>query len=113
MNKAKRKAKTKAKPKKKTGARKAGAGPKKPKAVKPVGRVTHFFGGINVAIVKFNKNVKVGARLHFKGATTDFRETAKSMQFDHRPVAVAPKGKEVGVKVKSRAREGDFVYLAQ
>src|SRR5262249_2228718 len=55
---------------------------------KPVGKVTHFFGNIEVAIVKFNKPVKVGARVEFKGATTDFSETIKSMQFDHKPIAI-------------------------
>lgn len=83
---------------------------KKIKAPKPIGRVTHFFGNIEVAIVKFNKPVKVGAKVSFRGATTDFDETIKSMQFDHKPIAVAKKGKEIGIKVKGKVREGDEVF---
>lgn len=77
---------------------------------KPIGEVTHFYNHIGVAIVKFKKPVKAGARLRFFGATTDFEETVKSMQFDHKPIAVAPKGKQIGVKLGKRVREGDGVY---
>lgn len=83
------------------------------KAPKAIGTVTHFFGHIEVAIVKFKVPVKVGARVHFKGATTDFEETIKSMQFDHKPVEVAKKGQEVGIKVGDKVREGDEVYPAE
>lgn len=80
---------------------------------KPIGEVTHFYGNLGVAIVKFNKEVVAGSELHFKGVTTDFTEKAKSMQFDHKPIESAPKGKEVGIKVKGKVREGDLVYLAE
>ena len=101
-------------------AAKKGAAPKvvnMPKPVqhvqgKPIGEVTHFYTAIKVAIVKFKKPVHAGTALRYKGATTDFAETAKSMQYDHKPVAVAPKGKQVGIKVGKRVREGDLVYLA-
>ena len=82
------------------------------RAVKPVGKVTHFFGHINVAIVKFNQKISTGAELYFKGATTDFKEVIKSMQYNHAVIAVAPKGKQIGIKVKKRVREGDLVYKA-
>src|SRR6266404_3952536 len=83
---------------------------KKPKAPKPIGAVTHYYGDLEVAIVKFNKPVKVGARVKFRGGTTDFDETIKSMQFDHKPIAVAKKGKEIGIKVKDKVRESDEVF---
>lgn len=83
------------------------------KAPKPIGVVTHFYSHLGVAIVKFTKPTNAGARLHFKGATTDFEDTAQSMQYDHKAVDVAPKGKEIGIKVKSKVREGDEVYIAK
>lgn len=83
------------------------------KKPKHIGVVTHFYNEISVAIVKFNKKVPVGAVLYFKGATTDFTDTAKSIQYDHKPIAAAPKGKEVGIKVKKRVREGDKVHFAK
>lgn len=83
------------------------------KTPKPIGKVTHFYGNINVVIVKFNQKVSAGAGLHFKGATTDFKEIVKSMQYNHAPIATAPKGKQIGIKVKKKAREGDLVYKAE
>lgn len=82
------------------------------KKEKPIGEVTHFFGKIKVAIIKFKAPVKVGAEIWLKGATTDFKQTIQSMQFDHQPVNLAEKGKEVGIKVQKQVREGDVVYPA-
>ncbi|HUZ93135.1 MAG TPA: translation elongation factor-like protein [Candidatus Paceibacterota bacterium] len=113
MPKTKSKKKTKAVKKAAKKAGKKTRAPKKAKTPKPIGAVTHFYGDIEVAIVKFKKAVKTGAKLHYKGATTDFEEVAKSMQYNHKPVAVAPKGKEVGIKVKDKVREGDEVFDAE
>lgn len=79
---------------------------------KSVGEVTHYYGGLKVAVVKFNRKVKAGEKVHFKGATTDFEQVLDSMQFDHQDVGEAGKGKEVGVKVKDKVRAGDEVYEA-
>lgn len=81
---------------------------KKPKAI---GVVTHFYGGIKVAIVKFKTPVTLGAELQLLGATTDFKQKATSFQFDHAALTKAPKGKEVGMKVSKKVREGDRIYL--
>ncbi|MDP3901468.1 MAG: translation elongation factor-like protein [bacterium] len=80
---------------------------KKPKSI---GKVTHYYGGIKVAIVKFNKAIKIGAQLRFNGSTTDFVQDLKSMQYDHKDITMAKKGQEVGVKVKNKVREYDEVY---
>jgi len=77
------------------------------KAKKPIGSVTHFFGGIGVVIIKLASTLEVGTRIHFKGATTDFEHTISSMQFDHKEIEKGKKGQEVGVKVEEKAREGD------
>lgn len=87
------------------------AGSKKSATPKAIGRVAHFYGGIKVAIVRFSKPMKQGTEVRFRGSTTDFSQKLDSMQYDHKAVATAPKGKQIGVKVKSRVREGDQVYL--
>lgn len=84
---------------------------KKPALPKPVGAVRHYFRKISVAIVKFKKPVKTGAVLEFRGATTSFSQPVKSMQYDHKSIAIAKPGKEIGIKTKKRVREGDAVYL--
>ena len=75
------------------------------------GNITTLTGGIGVAIVKFTKPVTVGTTVAFRGHTTNFSAVISSMQYDHKEVAVSPKGKEVGIKVKDRVREDDKVYL--
>jgi hypothetical protein len=83
------------------------------KPSKPIGTVTHFYNHISVAIVRFREVVPVGTVLHFKGATTDFKHPITSMQFNHEPVLKAPKGKQIGIKVRKRVREGDEVHRAE
>lgn len=86
---------------------------KKVVSPKPIGKVTHYFTAIKVAIVKFAKPVKKGTAVRFSGATTDFKQKIGSLQYNHKDIAVAPKGKQVGMKVSKRVREGDVVYLEQ
>lgn len=78
---------------------------------KIIGEVTHYYDKAGVAVVKFKKDITAGTKVKFLGAHTDFDETLESMQMDHAPVTTAKKGKEVGVKVSQKAREGDRVYL--
>ncbi len=79
---------------------------------KPIGIVTHFYNHISVAIVRFKKSVRQGTMLAFRGATTNFTQAAASMQWNHKPIATAPKGKQIGIRVKRRVREGDNVFKA-
>lgn len=85
----------------------------KAKVNKPIGIVTHFYGGIKVGIFKFKKPVKSGSMIKIKGATTDFDIKIASMQFNHKEIKIAPKGKLVGIKLKKRVRVGDSVYEAK
>jgi len=83
------------------------------KEPKPIGEVTHFFGGISVAIIKFKKTVNVGETIKLKGANTDFEQAIDSMQYEHQDIKSAKKGQEVGIKVAEKVREGDKVYPAE
>ena len=109
---AKKKVAVKAKTKKKPMRVKRTKKTAKKNGNKPIGTVTHFYNEISVAIVRFKENVPVGTVLYFKGATTDFKHPAQSMQYNHAPVMVAPKGKQIGIKVPKRVREGDKVHRA-
>lgn len=84
---------------------------KKVATPKPVGVVTHFFAKIKVAIVRAKQPITVGAKIGIRGATTQFDQQISSLQFDHKPIAVAKKGMEVGLKVAKRVREGDEVFF--
>ena len=54
--------------------------------------------------------IKIGDALHFKGHTTDFKDTVASMELKNKPVDEARPGDEVGIKVKERVRENDIVF---
>lgn len=83
------------------------------KAPKPIGTITHYFGGLGVAIIKLATKLESGTDVSFKGATTDFTQTVESMQYDHQDISIGKKGQEIGVKVKDKVREGDEVFLVE
>lgn len=80
------------------------------KQEKPVGKITHYFGNIGVAVVELSASLAVGDEIHIKGTTTDFEQGVGSMQVEHEARQKAGKGDAVGLKVKDRVRKGDVVY---
>lgn len=80
---------------------------------KEVGTVSEFFARPMVAGIKLKDDIRIGDRLHFKGHTTDYAMTVASMQIDNSDVSVVKKGKEVGIKVPDRVRQGDAVYKVE
>jgi len=75
-----------------------------------VGRVTHYFTKISVAVVELSAPLAVGDRIRIKGPTTDFEQTVESMQIEHKNVERAEAGQSIGLKVRERVREKDRVY---
>ncbi len=76
-----------------------------------IGKVTHYFPHVSAAVIKVAKGtIRQGDTLYFKGHTSDFKMAVTSMQVDHRPIAEASKGAEIGIQVPQRVREGDAVY---
>lgn len=77
---------------------------------KQIGRVTHYFNKIGVAIIELEDELRAGDTIHVKGSTTDFQEKVESMQIEHEQVQAAKKGQAIGLKVKEHVREHDIVY---
>ncbi len=75
-----------------------------------VGRVTHFYPKISVAIVEMSGTLRVGDKIRIKGKTTDFTQVVESMQIEHKNIEEAKPGDVIGLKVNERAREKDVVY---
>ena len=75
-----------------------------------VGKITHYFGKIEVGIIELSKPLKVHDTIHVKGGTTDFEQGVDSIQIEHEQVEKAKKGDVIGLKVKEKVREGDEVY---
>jgi len=77
---------------------------------KLIGKVTHYFNNISVAVIELKDTLKVGDVIHIKGATTDFTQEVESMQIEHENVDTAKKGQAIGLKVNEPVRENDDVY---
>ena len=80
-------------------------------ADKKVGEITHYYSNIGVGIIMLSKTLKVGDTIRILGATSDFEQPIEEMQFDHKSIKKAGKGKEVGIKVEDKVRDGDEVYV--
>jgi len=77
---------------------------------KEIGIITHYFGKISVGIIKLKSTLRIGEKIHIKGAHDDFSQTVKSMQINHKDVSIAGKGSEVGIEVPAPVHENDRVY---
>lgn len=75
-----------------------------------IGKITHYFGKIEVGIIELSKKLNVGDTIHIKGGTTDFEQEIDSMQIEHEDIEKAKKKDVIGLKVKEKVREGDEVY---
>lgn len=78
---------------------------------KLIGKITHYFGNISVAIIELSGVLKEGDKVHVKGNSTDFEQDVSSMQIEHENVKKAKKGDAIGMKIDEKVREGDEVYL--
>ncbi|MDD3434510.1 MAG: translation elongation factor-like protein [Candidatus Pacebacteria bacterium] len=79
-------------------------------AEKRIGKITHYFDKIGVAIVELLGNLSLGDHIHVKGTNTDFEQEVNSMQVDHNNVSQAKKGEVVGLKVDQKVKEGDEIF---
>jgi putative protease len=77
---------------------------------KLIGKITHYFGKIGVAVVQLEDTLKVGDTIRIVGGQTDFTQTVDSMEIEHQKVKEAKAGDSVGLKVNQKVREGYKVY---
>ncbi len=77
---------------------------------KLIGKVTHYFGNIGVAVIELSDKLKVGDTIRIIGGETDFNQTVDSMQIEHQKLNEAKKGDSVGLKVSQKVREDYKVY---
>jgi len=77
---------------------------------KLIGKVTHYFSNIGVAVIELTDTIKSGETIRIVGGETDFEQAVDSMEVDHQKVDKAKKGDGVGLKVSQKVREGYKVY---
>ena len=78
---------------------------------KLIGRITHYFSNIDVAVIKLAIPLKKGDKIRIIGGQeTDFEQKVASMQIEHKDVKSAKKGSSVGMRVNEKVHEGYKVF---
>ena len=80
---------------------------------KRVGRVTHYFDHLAVAVLALTEGVRVGDTLNFLGHSTDFKQEVTSLQIEHKAVDVARPGEDVAMKVIQRVHPNDAIFKVE
>jgi putative protease len=76
----------------------------------PIGKISHFFPKIGVAVLELTAPLKVGEKIEIGGKSEPFEMTVTSMQVEHKNIAAAKKGDSVGMKVDKPVKDGDQVF---
>lgn len=81
---------------------------------KPVGKVTHYYDKLAVAIIDLkNGGLKVGDQIKFKKGEEEFTQGVDSLQVEHQSVDSVKSGDSFGLKVNQPAKPGTLVYLVR
>ena len=75
-----------------------------------VGKVTHYYNHISVAVLELTGELKVGETIHILGRLTDFDQRVGSLEIEHQKIQSAGPGTEVALKVIESVRKGDVVF---
>ena len=75
-----------------------------------VGKVTHFYNRISVAVLELRGKLEIGDKILILGKTTDLTQSVTSMEIEHSKVQTAGPDLEVALKVAGRVRQGGSVY---
>src|SRR2546430_12974119 len=78
---------------------------------KTAGEVFHYYTKIGVAAIRVTDDgIAIGDTVQIQGPSTNLEQTVEALQIEHAVVSRAGPGQEVGMKVRDRVREKDFVY---
>lgn len=77
-----------------------------------IGKVVHYYDKIGVAVVKLDKNLKIGDKIKFVKNDKEFEETVESMQLEHEAIKEGKKKQEIAIKVNKETEKGTEVYSA-
>jgi len=80
---------------------------------KEIGKITHYFNKIGVAVLELTSGLKVGDTIIIASHHGDFEQAVDSMQVEHAQVTSAKSGDAVGLKVGQSVKEGDIAYLKE
>ena len=79
-------------------------------AEKPIGKISHYYPNISVAVVELQGTIKVGDTIRIEGHGGSFEQKISSMQIEHKQIKEAKKGQSIGLKLNQDVKEKDLVY---
>lgn len=77
---------------------------------KPIGKITHYFGKIGVAVIELEDELKVGEEIKIVGGDKEFVQIVDSLEVNHKKIEKAKAGEAVGLKVIQKVKPGYRVY---
>lgn len=78
---------------------------------KPIGKVTHYYDKIQVAVLSLTKPLKISDKIRFLGHN-EFTQEVTSMQLDHKSINSAKPKQEFGLKVDKPVAKNDKIFKA-
>ena len=76
-----------------------------------IGKVTHYYDKLSVAIIDLDGTLSVGDNIKFARAGEDlFEQKVESIQIEHEKKDTAGKGDVIGLKTNEAVKEGTEVY---
>ena len=79
-----------------------------------IGKVTHYYDKISVAVVELDSDLAVGDLIKFvRGGEEIFQQKVESIQVEHKKLTSASKGDVIGLKVDKGLKEGADIYKVQ
>lgn len=75
-----------------------------------IGKISHYYDKISVAVIEVTAQIKVGEEIKVVGHGKEFTQAIDSMQIEHEQIKVAKKGMAIGLKVTEPVKPGDEVY---
>ena len=75
-----------------------------------IGRVTHYFDHIHVAVLNLTASLKLGDKIHIYGHSTDLTQRVASLEVDHHSVEWVKPGDDVALKVNGLVHPHDKIF---
>ena len=72
---------------------------------KLIGKITHFYPKISVAVIELEDNLSVGDKILIQRGEETFEQVVKSMQIEHENVEKAEAGQSMVLKLLGRRKK--------
>jgi hypothetical protein len=77
---------------------------------KKIGKITHYFNRIGVAVLELEDGLHVGDTIHITGRKTELTQQVRSMEIEHHKMQAVEAGADVALKVDEQVCKGDAIY---